>query len=112
MTNAERRAFPRTDTEISCKLRRSARTLFSPGRTFDLSASGASLEISSPRTAEVGERIAVAFACITCPVTNASKMIGARVVRTGPVFNGRQQIAIEFDAPQRNLEGLQLPQAA
>jgi hypothetical protein len=112
MSNAERRAFPRTETEIHCKLRRSARTLFNAGRTLDLSASGASLELTSPRTAKIGERVAIAFSCITCPVTKSAKMIGASVVRVGPVLNGRQEIAIAFDAPQRGLEGLQLPMAA
>ena len=111
-TYEDRRVFPRTETEVCCKLRRSARTLFSAGRTLDLSASGALLELASPRNAEVGERIAIAFASITCPVTKAAKMVGAHVVRVGPVFNGHQQIAIEFDAPQQNLDGLQLPIAA
>ncbi len=112
MNNTERRTYPRTETEISCKLRRSARTLYNAGRTIDLTASGASLELASSRHAEVGERVAVAFACITCPVTNAAKMVGGRVVRVGPVFHGRQQIAIEFDAPQSNLDGVQIPAAA
>lgn len=112
MNHADRRAYPRTETEICCKLRRSARTQFAPGKTYDLSASGALLEINASRNAELGERIAVAFSCITCPVTKAAKMIGARVVRADPSMNGRQRIAIEFDAPQQNLDQIQLPIAA
>ena len=112
MNHADRRVYPRTETEICCKLRRSARTQFAPGKTYDLSASGALLEINASRNAELGERIAVAFSCITCPVTKAAKMIGARVVRADPSMSGRQRIAIEFDAPQQNLDQVQLPMAA
>jgi len=110
--NAERRAHPRFYSEIAVKLRRSARTLFTGGHTIDVSQSGASIELFGPREAHAGERIAIAFENLHCPVTRAARMIGATVVRVEPVQDGRQLVAIEFDAIQAGLEGLNLPTAA
>ena len=110
--NAERRTHPRFYSEIAVKLRRSARTLFTGGHTIDVSQSGASIELFGPREAHAGERIAIAFENLHCPVTRAARMIGATVVRVEPVQDGRQLVAIEFDAIQAGLKGLNLPSAA
>lgn len=110
--NAERRAHPRKNTEVSVKLRRSARTLFTCGQTVDLSQGGASIELYGPREAHAGERIAIAFENLHCPVTRAARMIGATVIRVEPTVNGCQMIAIEFDSLQTGLEGLELPAVA
>ena len=110
--NAERRIHPRSFTEIAVKLRRSARTLFTGGRTVDVSQGGASIELYGPREAHAGERIAIAFENLHCPVTRAARMIGAQVIRVEPLNNGRQLVAIEFDTLQVGLEGLDLPSAA
>ena len=108
MTNIERerRLYPRQDQEISCKCRRSARSVFNPGRTIDVSAGGACIEFKTPRTIELGERMALAFANTSCPVTRSSKMIGAKVVRIDRVDELGQIVAVEFDCPQMGLEGL------
>ncbi len=110
--NDERRAHSRVDAEIAIKLRRSARMLFTGGRTLDVSQGGASLELIGPREAQAGERIAIAFENLQCPVTRAAKMIGAQVVRVEPLIEGKQRIAVQFDSLQQGLEGLGYPIAA
>lgn len=112
VTNSERRAHTRSTTEVAIKLRRSARTLFTGGHTLDVSKGGASLELFGPREAHKGERIAITFENMQCPVTRAARMLGAEVIRVEPICNGRQRIAIRFDALQTGLEGLELPKAA
>ena len=109
MTTPNRRRYERATAEIACKCRRSAKTLFAPAQTIDLSAGGASLQINSPRTTKPGDRLALAFNSPTCPILNASKMIGATVVRVTPIDNNTQHIAVEFDAPQFNLTELTNP---
>jgi len=111
-SNAERRAYARSDTQIAVKLRRSARMLFTGGRTLDVSQGGALIELVGPRQAHEGERIAIAFENLHCPVTRAARMLGAMVIRAEPMREGRQRVAIEFDALQAGLEGLDLNQAA
>jgi len=112
VTNAERRAHPRSETEIAIKLRRSARMLFTGGRTLDVSQGGASIELFGPRQAHAGERIAITFENLHCPVTRAARMLGAHVVRVERMIDGRQRVAIEFDAIQVGLEGLGRSSAA
>ena len=111
-TKSERRAFVRSYTDIAIKLRRSARAIFTGGHTIDVSQGGASIGLIGPREAHAGERIAVAFENLHCPVTRAAKMIGATIIRVEPMAQGRQMVAIEFDSPQCGLEGLVLPKAA
>ncbi len=108
----DRRAFERAECRIAVKLRRSANAIYSSGRTLDLSMGGAGIEIVGPREAHEGERIAIAFENLRCPVTRAARMIGAQIVRAEPMREGHQRIAVSFDAPQLGLEGLQLPAAA
>ncbi len=106
MTATNRRRHERTDAEIACKCRRSAHTLFAAAQTIDLSAGGASLEITSPRQTKIGDRLALAFNSPTCPILSASKMIGATVVRVTPIDYNHQHVAVEFDAPQFSLTEL------
>lgn len=108
----ERRAHPRLDAEIAVKLRRCANAVFTGGRTLDFSTGGALVELFGPREAHEGERVAIAFENLQCPVTRAVRMIGASVIRVYPMREGRQRVAIRFDSPQLGLEGLMLPQAA
>jgi c-di-GMP-binding flagellar brake protein YcgR len=108
----DRRKHTRMDLEIAVKLRRSANATYSCGRTLDVSAGGAGIELIGPREAHEGERIAIAFENLRCPVTRAARMIGAQIVRVEPMHDGRQLVAIRFDALQGGLERLQLPQAA
>jgi len=110
--SSERRTHPRSFTEIAVKLRRSARTLFTGGRTLDVSQGGASIELFGPREAHAGERIAIAFENFHCPVTRASRMIGAQVIRVEPMRDGKQHVAIEFDSLQLGFESMDLPAAA
>ena len=109
---SDRRAYHRANTEIAVKLRRCARMMFTGGHTLDVSQGGASIELFGPREAHAGERIAIAFENVRCPVTRAARMIGAQVIRVEPLSDGRQRIAIRFDSPQMGLEGLELPLAA
>lgn len=104
--NNERRAFVRVSSEIAVKLRANARIQYSGGRTIDVSLGGASLELHGPRETQIGDRVAVAFENLQCPVTRAARMIGGEVVRVGPMHNGRQQVAIRFDCPQHGIERL------
>jgi len=108
----ERRAYPRDAIEIAIKLRRSANAVFSGGRTLDFSVGGALIELIGPREARCGERIAIAFENLRCPVTRAARMVGAEIIRVMPMRNGLQRVALRFDAPQMGLEGLDLPTAA
>ena len=111
MTTPNRRRYERAAAEIACKCRRSAKTLFAPAQTIDLSPGGASLEIISPRPTKIGDRLALAFNSPSCPILSASKMIGATVVRITPIDINRQHIAVEFDAPQFNLIEQTTPQS-
>lgn len=107
-----RRAHPRAQAEICCKLRRDARALFTPGRTTNVSPGGAAIELTGPRPASVGERVAIAFEHARCPVTRSAHMITATIVRAEPAFDNTQRIALAFDTPQFGLEALCPPQAA
>ena len=110
MSTPERRLHERLPAEIACKCRRSARTLYAPAKTIDLSPAGAALEITSPRPTQIGDRLALAFNSPDCPILQASKMIGARVVRVDPIdHDHRQRVAVEFDALQVNLATLAVP---
>ncbi len=109
---SDRRAYERCDLRISVKLRRQANAAYSSGRSLDVSMGGAGLELVGPREAHTGERIAIAFENVRCPVTRAARMIGAQIVRAGPMHNNQQRVAVRFDAPQAGLEGLELPVAA
>ena len=77
MSITNRRRYERATAEIACKCRRSAKTLFAPAQTLDLSPGGASLQITSPRQTEIGDRLALAFNSPDCPIMSAAKMIGA-----------------------------------
>ena len=112
MTSTDRRAYTRSEKMIAVKLRRSARTLFTGGRTLDVSQGGALIELIGPREARAGERIAIAFERLHCPVARAAKMLGAKIIRVEPMCDGRQRVAVQFDALQPGIEGLTLPQAA
>jgi len=109
MTTPNRRRYQRANTEIACKCRRSAKTLFAPAQTIDLSPGGAYIEINSPRPTNPGDRLALAFNSPSCPILSAAKMITATVVRVTPLDDNRQNIAVEFDAPQFNLNELVHP---
>lgn len=112
MIHPNRRRFERADTEIACKVRRDARTVYSPGKTIDLSAGGAAIELAGPREARVGERIAVAFENARCPITRAAHMVTATIVRVMDHREGVQRVGLAFDTPQFGLEALQQRDAA
>lgn len=109
---SDRRVYERCELQIAVKLRRQANAIYSSGRTLDVSMGGAGLDLIGPREAHEGERIAIAFENIRCPVTRAARMIGAQIVRAEQMHNGHQRIAVRFDAPQAGLEGLDMQIAA
>lgn len=104
----DRRVYPRASARIGVKLRRCANTVFSAGRTLDVSMGGASVELMGPREVREGERIAMAFENLASPVTRAVRMIGAQVIRVGPMLDGFQHVAVRFDSPQMGLGGMRL----
>ncbi len=107
MNTTDRRRYNRVATEIACKARRSAHTMYAPAKTIDISPDGAALVIDSARVTHEGDRLALAFNSPDCPILKASKMIGVRVVRVSPLPNSnRQRIAVEFDSPQHHLADL------
>jgi hypothetical protein len=108
----DRRVFDRADAAINCKLRRDARASFSPGRTSNISAGGACVDLIGPRLVSIGERVAVAFEHATCPVTRSAGMITATIVRAEPAFDNRQRVALAFDHPQFGLKALEVTAAA
>ena len=112
MSSQERRIFPRIDSEIACKVRRDARTVFSPGRTVNVSPGGAAIVLVGPREARVGERIAVAFEHASRAVTRSAQMVTGTVVRAGPCVENAQEVALAFDTLQFGLAGLERPMAA
>jgi hypothetical protein len=112
MRTHDRRRFPRVETEIAVKCRRTARSAYTLGRTIDLSPSGVLLELHSSTPATVGDRIALAFDCPQCPVTKSAHMVTATIVRTVAVDETRQRIAVHFDTPQFGLEALDYQAAA
>ncbi len=109
---SDRRVYQRTDLRVAVKLRRQANAIYSSGRTLDVSMGGAGIELNGPREAHEGERIAIAFENMNCPVTRAARMIGAQIVWAEPMRDGHQRVAIRFDAPQAGIEGLRLPAQA
>ena len=112
MSQQNRRQYPRTDSEIACKVRRDARTVFSLGRTMNVSPGGAAITLLGPREACVGERIAVAFEHAKCAVTRSAHMVTGTIVRAEPCVDNAQHVALSFDTPQFGLQGLDLPMAA
>lgn len=112
MRTHERRQFPRVQTEIAVKCRRTARSAYTLGRTIDLSPSGVLLELHTASRADLGDRIALAFNCPQCPVTNAAHMVTATIVRAESIDETRQRIAVHFDTPQFGLEALTYNNAA
>lgn len=108
MTHDDRRLFARADAEISCKLRRDARTMFTPGRTSNISPGGVAVELLGPRPVRVGERVAVAFEHPLHPIAHAAHMVTATVVRADPAHDGLlsspQRVALRFDTPQFGLD--------
>lgn len=112
MHHDERRQHQRTDAEIACKVRRDARTVFSPGRTINISAGGAALDLIGPREARPGERIAVAFEDRRCPVSRSAHMVTGTVIRATDLADGTQRIALAFDTPQHGIDAYERPMAA
>jgi c-di-GMP-binding flagellar brake protein YcgR len=108
----DRRAFQRDVCHVGVKLRQCANALYTSGRTLDLSMGGAAIELSGPREAHLGERIAIAFESSESAVARAARMIGAEVIRVEPRHDGRQRIAVRFDAPQMILGSESIPAAA
>jgi len=56
--------------------------------------------------------LALAFEHPECIVAHATRMLGATVVRTGPIVGGRQRVAVAFDHPLEGLAALGCRRAA
>ncbi len=96
----ERRRFERQEIERSCKIYRPAHKRYLPGRTLDLSAGGALLEVEAPRPLIPGEAIDLAVAWTNLPVLPTRALQDARIVRVTRERDGRQIVAVEFKRAQ------------
>lgn len=97
---SDRRRHPRYAVTRPCKLIHRDSRRFVLAGTYDLSAGGAKLLVESPRPFLPGDAVDVAIGWGGEVVLARQRMVGARVVRAEPGFDGRQRIAIEFDSAQ------------
>ncbi len=78
----ERRVFPRFDISRPCKVYHPASGRFIAGRTRNLSAGGALVEIDTPRDFTPGDTLELAIAWTRRAVLPADALVEAKVVRT------------------------------
>lgn len=81
-TAPDRRGFPRFEVSRPCKAFHPATGRFIAGRTRNLSAAGAMIDLDSPRELGEGERIELAIAWSRRAVLPADALVEATVVRT------------------------------
>ncbi len=97
MDERERRAHPRTDLARPCKLYDPTRYKYLPGTTWNLSASGAFLEVDRPIAARPGDRLYLGIALKRRQgILPASEMLEARVIRTLQATDNRSVLAVRF----------------
>lgn len=77
----ERRIFPRFDISRPCKVYHAASGRFLAGRTRNLSAGGALVEVDTPRDFAPGDSIELAIAWTRRAVLPADALVEAKVVR-------------------------------
>lgn len=109
---ANRRLHSRFAANIECKVLRCAASKYDIAKTGDVSAGGALLLVRTTRPVCIGEEIEIAVNWADRPLLLADEMVGARVVRVGPVLDGSQLVAIRFDRVQEQAEVLAGAEAA
>lgn len=105
----ERRHADRLAVDKPVKVQRASAARFEAARTVNVSASGALIELHSPRAIGAGERLALAIAAQPSVVLKARAFVPARVVRVrGPGAHGSQRIAVEFLRAEHEADTLAL----
>lgn len=107
-----RRLHTRFASDIECKLLRCAASKYDTAKTGDVSVGGALLYVRTTRPICIGEEIEIAVNWAGRPLLLADEMIGAHVVRVGPLLDGGQLVAIRFDRAQEQAEALAGAEAA
>jgi hypothetical protein len=93
---SERREHARTPIERPCKaFHRPSRT-YMPGRTLNLSPTGAMVVIESPRPLHEGDELEIGIAWDRRVVIESRSMTRARVVRVSATLGKRQAVAVRF----------------
>lgn len=95
----DRRRHPRHEVSIPCKVYHPASRRFASARTRNLSIGGALLRVETGRPLLPGEPVDIALSLEPKPILPATMMAGARVVRSLPVGDASQELAVEFDQP-------------
>lgn len=98
----DRRQFPRADLNRPCKIFLPAAARFLAGRTRNLSAGGALVEIDGPRDLKPGDTLELGIAWSNRALLPADALIEAKVVRHVaslilPDGTTRRTIGVRFD---------------
>ena len=94
--NQDRRTHARADALLGCKILRPAVARYLSARTADVSAGGALLEIDTTRPLIEGEDIEIGVAWTGSGLLSTRDLVTARVVRTSPMHDNRQKVAVRF----------------
>ena len=109
----ERRRHQRHSTVRACKIRDRRTLLFAPGRTSDLSVSGALLRVDRVRPFAPGDEIDVVVAWDNGAIVTGDSMIRATVRRVVPMDYHHQAVAVQFEQAAKQHAGLEpAPRAA
>ena len=106
MQTIDRRQHARHNAEIACKLLRQAEGKYRTAKTADVSAGGASFTLLTPKPLQVGETLQLSVNWHGEALMKRSELINAVVVRTGPLLDKAQQVAVRFDEPQHQADAL------
>ena len=112
ISTTDRRLYERTPASIGCKLLPNAECRYRSALTADISAGGALLDLRTPKPLRVGETLTISVNWSGGAVMSRSESIQATVVRTGPLLDQTQRVAVEFDEPQHQAESLRNADAA
>ncbi|MFM9995468.1 MAG: PilZ domain-containing protein [Phycisphaerales bacterium] len=93
----DRRRHQRHGIVTMCKIYHPASRRFAAGRTKDLSASGALLCVETARPLLAGEAIDLAISLDPKPLLASTTMIRSKVIRSLPIGDTAQELAVEFD---------------
>lgn len=96
----DRRAHPRTETALRCKVLAEGRVRYLPGRTLDVSAGGASVELRTTRALRAGEAVEIAVNWDEAALLRREGARAGRVVRAGPLVGGRQVAALAYESAE------------
>jgi c-di-GMP-binding flagellar brake protein YcgR len=93
----DRRRHPRLDLAAPCKVYHPASRRFAAARTKNVSAGGALLRVETGRPLMPGEPIDVALSLEPKPLLQSVSMIAARVIRSLPIGDNAQELAVRFE---------------